>query len=353
MASRFEEKQPESSAVPAPSRPESLTDTENDSHASRRPSENHAKEGPRVGVKSTSSTTSETPDDDEEDEYGDVDDTALGRIASTTQTCTRSRSQSNLPPPPDGGAQAWTSVVAGWLVIFATWGYINSFGAFQSYYTDTALPFQSPSAISWIGSIQAFLTTAIGAFTGRLLDAGYFRPTFAVGAVLQLAGTFAMSASDKPQYWQLMLTQAVLTGLGGGILFTPSLALVATWWGKRRGMAIGLATTGNSTGGILYPLIVRQLIPKVGFAWTARVLGFVNLACLAVALALLRTRLPPRRAGAILDLPAFKEKVYSAYVFGLFFFVWASNYVFYYVSLVSFSVIRCRPTCVGLVFDIC
>ncbi|CAG9950133.1 unnamed protein product [Clonostachys rosea f. rosea IK726] len=161
--------------------------------------------------------------------------------------------------------------------------------AFQSYYTSGGLPSASPSTISWIGSLQGFLTTALGTFSGRLLDAGFFRPTFAVGAALQLAGIFAMSASDNPQYWQLLITQGILTGIGGGILFTPTLGLVATWFGRRRGFAIGLATLGNSTGGILYPVIVRQLLPKIGFAWTARVLGLVNLICYAIALVLMRS----------------------------------------------------------------
>jgi MFS family permease len=262
----------------------------------------------------------------------DPDDTALGRLATATSTLARGRSNSALPPPPDGGAQAWLQVVAGWLVIFSTWGWLNSFGAFQSYYTTTILPDVSPSAISWIGSLQACLTTCIGAFTGRLLDAGHFRPTFAVGAAIQLTGLFAMSAAASPQYWHLMVTQGLLTGLGGGILFTPSIALVATWFSSRRGLAIGLVTTGNSAGGIVYPVIVRELIPRIGFQWTARVLGFVNLTCFAVAFALLRSRLPPRRSGPILELSAFKEGVYVTYVLALFLFTWANYYIFYYVS---------------------
>ena len=276
----------------------------------------------------------ERPDDAGEVEVGEPDDTALGRIASTgaaPASRARSHSASNLPPPPDGGLQAWTQVGAGWLVIFATWGYLNSFGSFQSYYT-SVLTGQDPSAISWIGSIQAYLTTAVGAFTGRLLDAGLFLPTFTAGAVIQLAGLFAMSASDSPKYWVLMVTQGLMTGLGGGILFTPTIALVATWFKKHRGLAIGLTTTGNSAGGIIYPIIVRQLIPRVGFAWTARALGLVNLVCFGVAALLLRSRLPPRRSGALLDLPAFKEGVYSFYVAGLFCFLWANYYTFYYVS---------------------
>lgn len=223
----------------------------------------------------------------------EVDGTALGRLASHVTT------HSRLDPmaPPDGGAKAWTQVAMGFLVIFVTWGYVNSFGSFQSYYT-TTMP-DAPSTISWIGSVQTWLTFVIGALSGRLLDAGLFVPTFIVGSVLQIAGIFTMSVSTK--YWHLMLTQGVLTGLGGGILFTPSLALVATYFSKRRGLAIGLSTTGNSAGGIIYPLIVRQLIPKVGFAWTVRTLGFVNLACLCTILAFMRPRLPPRTSGPIID----------------------------------------------------
>lgn len=106
-----------------------------------------------------------------------------------------------------------------------TWGYLNSFGSFQTYYEQT-MPDTPPSTISWIGSLQIWLTMVTGVFSGRLLDAGFFVPTFFVGAALQVLGMFLMSVSKT--YWQLMLTQGVITGLGGGIFFTPSLALVTT-----------------------------------------------------------------------------------------------------------------------------
>lgn len=111
------------------------------------------------------------------------------------------------------------------LAIFVTWGYLNSFGSFQTYYEQT-MPETSPSVISWIGSLQIWLTMFGGVFTGRLLDAGFFVPTFFVGAVLQVLGMFLMSICTK--YWQFMLTQGFLTGLGGGIFFTPALSLVST-----------------------------------------------------------------------------------------------------------------------------
>src|SRR6266516_1651855 len=66
-------------------------------------------------------------------------------------------------PPPDGGWAAWTQAIMSHLVVFSTWGYISSFGVFQTYYV-TALH-RAPSDISWIGSLQTFLLFFIGAFS--------------------------------------------------------------------------------------------------------------------------------------------------------------------------------------------
>ncbi|KAI2470742.1 MFS general substrate transporter [Annulohypoxylon bovei var. microspora] len=248
----------------------------------------------------------------------------LAHVASRITT----RTWPEPPPPPDGGSHAWTQVAMGWLVIFTTWGWVNSFGSFQTYYT-SVLP-QSPSTISWIGSVQIWFCLVISVISGRLLDAGLFLPTFMVGAVIQVLGMFLMSISD--QYWSLMLTQGVLTGIGSGIFFTPSLALVATYFDKRRGLAVGLATTGNSAGGIIYPVVVRQLIPTLGFAWTTRVLAFINLTCLSIVFAFMRPRLPPRKSGPLIDFAAFREWPYLGVVGGIFATSMSNYFTFYYIA---------------------
>ncbi|KXT05631.1 hypothetical protein AC578_5651 [Pseudocercospora eumusae] len=249
---------------------------------------------------------------------------ALSKVASRLTT----RSITNPPPPPDGGLKAWTQVAMGWLVIFTTWGWVNSYGAFQSYYTLNLGV--SASTVSWIGSVQNFLTFLLGCFSGRLLDAGFFLPTLIVGATIQILGIFFMSLSTK--YWQLMITQGIMTGLGGGLFFTPSVGLIGTYFSTRRAMAIGIVTTGNSAGGMIYPVMVQQLLPKLGFAWTTRVVGFLNLALLLVVFAFMRPRLPPRKSGPLVDFSAFKEPTYALFVAGLFFVIWAIYYTFYYIT---------------------
>nr|POE53580.1 aspyridones efflux protein apdf [Quercus suber] len=212
-------------------------------------------------------------------------------------------------PPPDGGIQAWTQVACGWLAILVTWGWVNSYGAFQTYYTLHLN--ESVSTISWIGTMQNWFTFFVGAFSGRLLDAGYFRAVFLAGSIIQIAGIFLMSISTE--FWQLMLTQGVMTGLGGGLFFVPAMGLISTYFSHHRSLAIGLATTGNAVGGMIYPVMVKELLPKLGFAWTTRVLGFFNLALLATAITFMRPRLPPRKSGPIVDWAAFKDPPFAFY----------------------------------------
>lgn len=53
---------------------------------------------------------------------------------------------------------------------------------------------------------------------------------------------------------------------------------------------MGLATTGGSVGGIIFPLIMQSVTPKLGFGWAVRILGFICLLLLLVSNWLIRGR---------------------------------------------------------------
>ena len=238
-------------------------------------------------------------------------------------------------PPPDGGLQAWTQAVMAHFVMFNTWGYISSFGVFQTYYV-TALG-HSPSEISWVGSIQIFLLFFIGAFSGRALDAGFFRYVFVTGVIVQLIGVFMTSLATE--YWQLLLAQGICTGLGNGLQFTPTVALVSTYFSKRKALALALGASGTATGGIVFPILVQQLLPKIGFAWTVRVVGFVMLAFGILTATVLRPRLPPRRSGPLVEWAAFKEIPFVLFCLGMFLNFWAMYFGFYYIGAFGRNII--------------
>lgn len=105
------------------------------------------------------------------------------------------------------------------------------------------------------------------------------------GAVLSTFGAFMLSICSK--YWQIFLTQGLCIGLGCGLLFVPSMALVSRSFQKNRSIAVGLTTCGAPIGGIMYTVLFEATIKKLEFAWTARVLGFFMLGSYACALPLL------------------------------------------------------------------
>lgn len=234
-------------------------------------------------------------------------------------------------PPPDGGLQAWTQVAMAHLILFCTWGFINSFGFFQAYYEETMRV--SGSQISWVASVQVFLLSFVGSFSGRLMDAGYYRYCLIGGFIFQIVGIFMVSLCK--QYWQVFLAQGLCCGIGDGLLFCPTTAMIATYFVKRRAIALGLTLSGSSTGGLILPIMVQQLLPRIGFAWTVRCIGFVVLFCFIVCFSLARPRLPKRVSGPLIEPNAFRELSYSLFVVGIFLTLWAVYFSYFYVSLLA------------------
>lgn len=239
----------------------------------------------------------------------------------------------SVPPevittPPDGGLLAWSQVLAGHLVAFNSWGYVNSFGFFQAYYT-TSLKL-SPSTISWVGGIQIFLMMFIGTFSGRALDAGYYYYVAIPGLFLQILGIFMISLVTK--YWQLLIAQGLLQGIGSGLAFTPTMALVSTYFTTKRALAVCGMSSGTATGGVVFPIIARQLLHRVGIGWTIRVMGFVFLANAAIALALIRPTPMTRKKGPLIEIRSFLDPWYSLFSLGMFLVVLGLYFVYYYVG---------------------
>ncbi|KAH6604468.1 peptide chain release factor 1 [Trichoderma cornu-damae] len=236
-----------------------------------------------------------------------------------------------IEPPPDGGLTAWLQIVAGHLVVFNTWGYIISFGIFQPYYMQKLK--LEPSAVSWIGSIQTCLVFLVGTFSGRAFDAGYYRACLVAGFLMQLVGIFTTSVATT--YWQLFLAQGLCQGLGCGLVFAPTIANMSTYFARKKTQALSVAACGGGTGGVIFPLVAQQLISKIGFGWTVRVMGLVVLVTSAIVILLVRTRLPPRKAGPLVDWAAFKEMTYVLFVVSMFITLWATYFAYYYARAYS------------------
>ena len=141
---------------------------------------------------------------------------------------------------------ACLQVVGAFSLMFNSWGVANTFGAYQQYYESNLLKDQSPSNISWIGSIQACLLLFVGAATGPMFDAGYLRTMVVCGSVLVVFGMMMTSVCHS--YWQVMLAQGVVVGCGMGFMMLPSVAVMPQYFKTKRAFATGLGAAGSSLG---------------------------------------------------------------------------------------------------------
>ncbi|KAM6500100.1 Major facilitator superfamily domain containing protein [Amanita muscaria] len=217
-------------------------------------------------------------------------------------------------PYPDGGLKAWLMVFGAMCNTFSTFGYVNSWGIFQAYYQTTVLSDSTPSNIAWIGSIQYSLVFLPGLITGRLFDLGYFHSVFLPCSLLLVLATFLVAECHV--YWQFLLCQGFAVGLACGGIFGPTTAVIAHWFKKRRGVAMGLVAVGSSIGGSVLPITAQALISRVGFKWTMRILGLIMMLTLGIANLVLKRRLPVRKdvPGGLFNLAEFKKSAaYSVY----------------------------------------
>lgn len=200
---------------------------------------------------------------------------------------------------------------------FTTRGTVNAFGVFQTYYTSPESPWrENASNVSWIGSTQASLLLFVGVLSGPVYDAGYFRHLIMMGSILIPLGFMMTSLANN--YWQVMLAQAFCIGLGNGCIFIPSVAILPQYFSTKKALANGLAASGSSIGGIIYPIVFRRLQQQIGFAWATRVLGFIALVTLWFSVLVMRPRIKPKGKRKLWDFSALKETPYLLFCFAMF-----------------------------------
>lgn len=79
------------------------------------------------------------------------------------------------------------------------------------------------------------------------------------------------------------------------LIFALVIAACGTWFRRHRALAFGIMVSGSSIGGVVLPIMVQQLIPKIGFGWTMRAVAFMFLGLLVIANLTIKSRLPPAR----------------------------------------------------------
>ncbi|KAJ7499842.1 MFS general substrate transporter [Mycena latifolia] len=197
---------------------------------------------------------------------------------------------------PEGGLQAWATVAGAFLIQFCGFGYTTAFGVYQDFYTREYLTHSSTSAISWIGSINATIAISGGLLAGRLYDRGYFYSLLYGGCIILSFSIFMLSLCKPDKYYQIFLAQGLGAGIGGGLFYVPSVAVVSHYFHERRALAMGIIVAGASLGAVVHPIMLNNTLRRLGFATAVRASAGLVSGLLLIACLLMRARLPTPQA---------------------------------------------------------
>ncbi|KAI4102537.1 MAG: hypothetical protein LQ345_007369 [Seirophora villosa] len=232
---------------------------------------------------------------------------------------------------PEGGLQAWLVVLGSFSGMLAAFGQMNIIGTFQAYLITHQLAETSPGTVGWIFSLYVFLAFGCGLQVGPIFDRNGPRWLVFAGSVCLVVGMIGVSESTA--YWHFILTFSILGGVGTSLIFTPAVGAIAHFFSRRRGAATGLAATGGSFGGIIFPLALQALFPRLGFAWSVRLLALIFFIILVIANLLIRTRLPPKAGGTVRpDFRILGDVTFSLTTAGVFFIEWGLFVPLSYIS---------------------
>ncbi|PHH79286.1 hypothetical protein CDD82_2500 [Ophiocordyceps australis] len=247
---------------------------------------------------------------------------------------------------PDGGVRAWLTVVGSTCALTATFGIINSIGTFQTYLNTHQLRSFQSRDVGWIPGVNILLCFILGVQSGPLFDRYGPRWLLIGGSILYIAGLVGMSFThcSEPRdmcnagsesatvYALLMVTWGLLCGLATAVITTTSLAVVAHWFDAKRGLAVGIAYAGSSIGGVVFPLLMRETLDRLGWNWSVRIVLLIALVLLLLANVLIRGRTKELNAGKkhgkikVIDFGCFADArfVWATLGIGMFEFVVAA-----------------------------
>ncbi|KAJ3532443.1 hypothetical protein NM208_g8432 [Fusarium decemcellulare] len=172
--------------------------------------------------------------------------------------------ESTLPP--------WICVLGAFLFAIPSFGFMQSVGTLQSYLKLNQLSEYSTGDIGWITGMYMFLSYFFNIQVGPICD--HYGPMVVgpIGVIMTVASFLVLAECNT--YWQLMLCLGIFGSLGGAVIATVAMSAIGKLFTRRQGLAMGVALTGSSVGAILFPMLLRSTLARLGWRWAIRILAF-------------------------------------------------------------------------------
>ncbi|KAI7852491.1 major facilitator superfamily domain-containing protein [Circinella umbellata] len=205
---------------------------------------------------------------------------------TVTESINEEKEEYDSSTLPDGG-YGWFIVLAAVIIQIIGLGVGQSWGVIQNHFDQH--DFQNMTVqLSFVGTIANIFLNCFGPVAQLLLAVLHIRIVLAIAILLCTAGL--LGASWSTEIWHLYLTQGVLYGMGESIIFYIVMSIVPEWFNKRRGLALGIASTGQSLGSLVSPLVITALTAKLDVQWCYRILSLMMFVSGTIACILFKER---------------------------------------------------------------
>ena len=187
----------------------------------------------------------------------------------------------------------WIIVIAAGCVILTMYGTLFTFGVF---FKPVLTEFGWTRAMTSGAFSLCILTHGVLSIViGRLTDK--YGPRIVVTACGLSLGIGYLLMSQISSTWELYLFYGILIGMGMGGAWIPQMSTVARWFEKRRGLATGIAASGEGVGILILAPMARWLIFAYGWRTSYIVVGVIALALIISAAQFLKRH--PEKIGLL------------------------------------------------------
>lgn len=174
----------------------------------------------------------------------------------------------------------------GWIIVaavfFTTATAAGTIYAFPAFFDSFSRDFAADRfEISLVFAICECIWFSTGFVAGFLADRFGPRPVVVIGSAFMTGGL--VLAASATSIDMLYVAYGAGVGIGGGMMYVPSVSVVQRWFNRHRGLASGLAICGTGVGTLVVPFLATLMIDNAGWRTTHHFFAFGVLAICGMA----------------------------------------------------------------------
>ncbi|XP_032088224.1 monocarboxylate transporter 9 [Thamnophis elegans] len=177
---------------------------------------------------------------------------------------------------PDGG-WGWVIVLSSFFTQFLCYGSPLAVGVLYMEWLD--LFGEGKGKTAWVGSLASGVGLLASPLCSTCVSTFGARPVTIFSSFMVAGGL--MISSFAPNIYFLFCSYGIIVGLGCGLLYTATVTITCQYFDKRRGLALGLISTGSSVGLFIYAALQKELIELYGLDGCLLITGALSLNILA------------------------------------------------------------------------